>query len=189
MKNFYLAENGQQGLEYFDKYKPDLVLSDVRMPKMNGLEMSKTIKEKDPNAPIIVMTAFDEKEYLLKALEIGIDGYILKPINYDILLRSILKSAKQLYQNQEILRLNKLLSENLTSLNEKTIYLDNILLYSTDMAIVASDLDFYIKYFNPKAVKMYGFNQDEVIGSKVPDMFSKNRHEYSDLKDAMIAVR
>ena len=189
MKNFYLAENGIQGIEYFNKYKPDIILSDVRMPKMDGLEMSNTIKEKDPNIPIIVMTAFDEKEYLLKALEIGIDGYILKPINYDILMRSLLKSAKQLFQKQEILRLNKLLSEKIESLNEKTVYLDNILLYSTDMAIVATDLDFYIKYFNPMAVKMYGFNQDEIIGKQVPDLFSKNRHEYKDIKDAMDAVR
>lgn len=189
MKNFFLAENGKQGLEFYKKYKPDLVLSDVRMPKMDGLEMSRKIKNNDPNIPIIVMTAFDEKEYLLKALEIGIDGYILKPINYDILLRSILKSAKQLFQNQEILRLNDLLNKNLKNLNEKTVYLDNILLYSTDMAIVATDLDFYIKYFNPMAVKMYGFKQDEIIGTKVPEMFSKNRHEYSELSDAMEAVR
>ena len=156
--NLYLAENGEIGLDLYKKHNPDIVLSDIEMPLKDGLELAKDIKELNSNVPVILMTAFDDKEYLLKALVVGVDDYILKPVNYEILERSITKRARQAYQQREILRLNKLLSEKISSLNEKTVYLDNILLYSTDMAIIATDLEFFVKYFNPMAEKILGFD-------------------------------
>ncbi len=75
------AIDGEDGLEKFKKYSPDLVVSDVVMPKLNGLRMAKMIKDLNPKTPIIISSAFDSSELLLEAINIGIDGYVVKPIN------------------------------------------------------------------------------------------------------------
>ena len=80
-ENVFYAINGQKGLEKFIEIKPDIVITDIQMPVMTGLEMSMEIKVLSPNTPIIATTAFSESQYLLKAIEIGIDRYILKPID------------------------------------------------------------------------------------------------------------
>jgi len=74
-KKVYLADDGAQGLEIFKKYanEIDLIITDVNMPKMNGLDMAKEIKEINQNIPIIVATAFSNSSYLLDAIELGID--------------------------------------------------------------------------------------------------------------------
>lgn len=78
---FYVAKNGKEGLELFKKHKPDMVITDVQMPVMNGLSMSEEILKISPSTPIALTTAFSEGSYILKAIELGIDKYILKPIN------------------------------------------------------------------------------------------------------------
>jgi len=103
-KKQYVAEDGVQGLELFKKYhnKIDLIITDVNMPNMNGLEMAKAIKAINPNIPIIVATAFSNTEYLLEAINLGIDKYVLKPLDIkkllDIMSQSLLyHELKDLY--------------------------------------------------------------------------------------------
>ncbi len=79
-KKAYSGSNGAEGLELFKKYKPDIIVTDIKMPVMNGLDMTRNIKEIDPNVPIIITTAHQEPELLLDAVELQVDGYIVKPI-------------------------------------------------------------------------------------------------------------
>ena len=89
--NVYTATNGVDGLEQFKQYKDDIdfVITDIKMPKMDGLEMSDEIKKIDPNMPCILTTAHAEYDYFLKADEIGIYRYITKPLNINELLEAI----------------------------------------------------------------------------------------------------
>jgi diguanylate cyclase (GGDEF)-like protein len=80
-KELYIATNGQEALELFARNFVDIVVSDIKMPKMNGLEMAKKIKDLSPETPIVFTTAFSDNDYLKEAIEIGVDGYILKPID------------------------------------------------------------------------------------------------------------
>ncbi len=93
-KKVYLAENGKIGLELFKEHATeiDLIITDVNMPEMNGLEMSKEIKAINQNIPIIVATAFSNSSYLLEAIELGIDKYVLKPIDMKKLFTVITQS-------------------------------------------------------------------------------------------------
>lgn len=94
-KSVVLAGNGDEGLKKFKKFSPDIVIADIAMPIMDGLEMSKEIKAISKNTPIIILSAFSEKEKLLKAIDIGIDKYLMKPIDMDellIVLKDIAKS-------------------------------------------------------------------------------------------------
>ena len=79
-KSVDVANDGQEGLEAFAKERYDLVLSDIEMPIVNGLEMSKKMKMMEPSIPIIVISAYSNTEYLIDAISIGIDYYVLKPI-------------------------------------------------------------------------------------------------------------
>ena len=72
------AENGEECLQKLLTVKPDVLLLDINMPKMNGLEVLKSLKDAKSKVKVLVLTVHNETEYLMKAVEIGINGYILK---------------------------------------------------------------------------------------------------------------
>lgn len=72
------AENGLDCMEKLEESKPDLLLLDINMPKMNGIQTLEKIKEKNLNTKVLMLTVHSEAEYLVKAVDIGVDGYILK---------------------------------------------------------------------------------------------------------------
>lgn len=98
----YTAANGKEGIEAFRERHPDLVITDIEMPIMNGLEMAEVIREEDGDVPIIVATAFNELKYFMKSIEVGIDKYVLKPVNTDVLMEALLKCATIVFQRREI---------------------------------------------------------------------------------------
>jgi YesN/AraC family two-component response regulator len=77
----YLAENGRSGLDLYRQHLPELVITDINMPQMNGIEMAGAIREVAPKAQIIVLTAHSETRFRLDAEELGIDHYVLKPVD------------------------------------------------------------------------------------------------------------
>lgn len=89
VNNLYIAENGSHGLELYQKYKPDLVITDMVMPVMNGLEMVKEIKKIAPEAKFVVMSAYSEKDSFVESIHLGIDGYLMKPVEAKKLLSLI----------------------------------------------------------------------------------------------------
>lgn len=79
------ATNGEEALAIYKKYKPDIIITDIKMPIINGLQMIKYIRREDKQIPIIVVTAFINTEYLLEAVELHLVKYILKPLsNYKL---------------------------------------------------------------------------------------------------------
>ncbi|MBF0370586.1 MAG: diguanylate cyclase, partial [Magnetococcales bacterium] len=96
-----VAENGQKGLEVFRNEKPDVVVTDILMPIMDGLAMAQAIRETEPDLPIIVTTAYNDDDYFLRSIEIGIDRFVLKPTNPFQLLQVVLKYAKSFWRLRE----------------------------------------------------------------------------------------
>jgi len=106
-KKQFIAEDGEIGLELFKHHEDeiDLIVTDINMPKINGLDMTKEIKAINPNIPIVVTTAFSNPEYLLEAIELGVDKYVLKPIDIQKLLTTMNQSLiyhelRDLYKDQ-----------------------------------------------------------------------------------------
>ncbi len=83
------AENGRQALELCRELEPDLILMDVRMPKMNGLEATRAIKEEFPTTSVLMVTSYESPEYLLEAVRAGAAGYVLKEATRGELLGSV----------------------------------------------------------------------------------------------------
>jgi two-component sensor histidine kinase len=89
VNHLYIAENGSHGLELYQKHKPDLVITDMVMPVMNGLEMVKEIKKIAPEAKFVVMSAYSEKDSFIESIHLGVDGYLMKPVEAKKLLSLI----------------------------------------------------------------------------------------------------
>ena len=94
-----IAKNGQEGLEKFKKYQHALVLTDIKMPKMDGLTLAKQIQKISPKTKVIVVSAFDDQEYLLDMIDNGIFKFLKKPVNLnalsDVLYASVLKLKEE----------------------------------------------------------------------------------------------
>ncbi|RDU23696.1 response regulator transcription factor [Anaerosacchariphilus polymeriproducens] len=84
------AQNGKEALELIEEYHPDLLISDIKMPFMDGMELSKTIHENYMNTKIILFSGWDDFEYARMAISYGVSEYIMKPINYDEMKRLLL---------------------------------------------------------------------------------------------------
>lgn len=81
-----LAENGEEAAKLNSQIDPDVILMDIRMPVMNGVESVKKIKQEDEEVSILMLTTFDDEEYIIEALAHGADGYLLKDIAADQLI-------------------------------------------------------------------------------------------------------
>ncbi len=130
-KNVYTAENGLEGIEHFKKYDIDIVISDVNMPKMNGLEFSRIIKNENRRIPIVLITANTEISCLTEAIDIGINKFIIKPINIDKLSITLLEILNDLITTKDKVRFEKLshtLSDELdTKTKELSMFKDDMI--------------------------------------------------------------
>ena len=98
-----VAVDGEDGLKKFleSKSRFDLILTDITMPKMDGLEMVKQIKEKNHDIMILVLSANNESSYFLDAIKLGIDGYLLKPLNMQQMIRQLFKTLEKIKLKKE----------------------------------------------------------------------------------------
>lgn len=113
------ASNGKECIELLDGKKTDILLLDINMPEMNGLKVLQYLKEKNINIKILILTIHNEVEYLIKAADFGVDGYILKDSDSTVLKKAILTIIQGESFIQPDLRpmLKKRMSERATSLN------------------------------------------------------------------------
>ena len=95
-KEVYVAQDGMEGLEMFLQNKPDIVITDIGMPHMNGLDMSWQIRQNDQEVPIIVETAFGDEHSLIDSIDIGVDKYIKKPLSIEAVIDALVQMAQRL---------------------------------------------------------------------------------------------
>lgn len=87
--DIYTAENGKIGFELFKTHHPDIIIIDINMPEMNGLEMAKKVHDISPQSKVIIMSAHDKIEYLHQAIDVGIFRYLNKPAKTEILIQAL----------------------------------------------------------------------------------------------------
>lgn len=88
------AENGEEALQLADQHQPHVILMDLRMPVMDGLEAIEQLKEKHPQIAVIILTTYNEDEMMLRGLKLGARGYLLKDTERDTLLNTIRAAAR-----------------------------------------------------------------------------------------------
>ena len=105
----YIAEDGREALRLYHEKKPDILLLDISMPFIDGLEVAKTVRKENKEIPIIMLTAHSEKDILLRALDLKLEKYLLKPITEAKLKEVILKVIGERENKDVILLREKLL--------------------------------------------------------------------------------
>ena len=153
--NVYEAKDGIEGIEVYKKHKPDIIITDIKMPKLNGLDMVRQIRQKDKRTRIIVATAFLETSYLLQAVELGLVKYLTKPITEDKLLPILKACVLDVVEDKSIFyfengisfdMLNKTLfkNEEQIMLTKKELMFLELLLKNNKRAVKYSELSNYV---------------------------------------------
>ena len=174
-KNLYIAKDGLEGFELYKKFSPDIVVSDINMPRQNGIEMAKEILNIDGNQAIVFTTAHTESEYTLEALNLNVDGYLIKPVDKKKLKMKLEHIAKTIVIEQENIKNQKILQrilDNQSSItlltNFETIEFASKSFY--DLFGVKDREGFYILY--PHLLDMF-VNHTNYINSTIKEEFLK----------------
>jgi len=175
-KKVFMAKNGLEGLDIYHNNKIDIIISDISMPMMNGLEMMEKIKKDNPHIPFLLTTAYGDQKYLLKSIELGVSGYILKPIDIERLFEKLEFASQSIQEKKTIeMLVNKMSKQNNSNVNEFIKAFDTALLdlsvheqYTLDNGFI---YDFKTKNMqhNNKEIKL---NHQEIL---VLEYLLKNR--------------
>jgi len=144
------ATNGLEGVEAFNRHHPDIILADISMPVMDGLAMAEKIREADKSVPIIVLTAFEQNDYLMKSINIGIDRYLTKPVDLDKLQETLLTFSRRLATEKQ-------LKKSLLASEEKYRAL-----VECANEIISVIQDGKACMVNPAAINMTGYSEQEL---------------------------
>ena len=96
------AADGEMALSVIRKTRPDLLITDVKMPFMDGLSLSKIVSEEFPKTKIVIISGYDDFEYARKAIEVGVDQYLLKPITKMNLKKTLLEIKEKIQAEKEL---------------------------------------------------------------------------------------
>lgn len=172
------AKDGLLGFNTYKSFKPDIIISDINMPVLNGIEMTKKIRETDKNSKIILLTAYSDVEYLLSATELMLTKYLIKPINVDALLESVDIAIKDLNSFDFVFK-------NVLNLKDNSYwdYLNESFYHDDKEVILTPKERKLLKYLfkNPSVIKTY----DEIIYF----IWEDNGDEKQNLKTLVTGLR
>jgi len=157
-EELYVAENGLEGLSLYEKYSPDIVITDIKMPKMTGIEMIRRIKVLNPEQAIILTTAHSDNSFFLEAIELQVDGYLLKPLELKLLDQKINKIKEHLLFKREYE-------------TQKSILNEIAHLQGSMLAVLDSNME--LLFLNNRALSFWGVKDIEEL--------IKNDHRLSDI--------
>lgn len=165
----YTADSGIKGLEIFQNNDFDIVLLDIKMPEMDGIEVLEKIKEIDVSVEVIIITGHSDEDIAIQCLKHGAFDYLRKPIDSDELLISIERGLEK----QQIAQKLKLLH------NAVSNSVDGVIIF---------DLDDKILFVNDAHSKMYGYSKNELIGNDIKIFYSKTTliEEYHTIKQKIM---
>ncbi|NLE02762.1 MAG: PAS domain S-box protein, partial [Fibrobacter sp.] len=176
IRDLHVATNGLEGLETFQVIAPDIVITDIRMPRMSGIEMARAIKQLKPNVQIIVTSAYSDINYFIESIDIGINQYVLKPVTRERLFMAIEKAA-------HIVNLQKQVNYQMD-----TIFKLHSAIDQSQSVVVIADENGVIQYVNKRYEEVTGYTQEEAkkLGLKIFQL-SGNLVDLEEELKAMIA--
>lgn len=187
-KKVYVAKCGHEGyLQYLEK-KPDIIITDINMPNLNGLEMVKRIRQRDEETEVIIISAHSEEEKLLQAIELKLVTYLIKPINSlklkELLFKLVDKlrsSKKRVYLSNNIFwdKTSNTLwnSEKQITLREKEIMLFKLLCSKANHAFTAENIFYHIYKDTEKEFSEYAVTSFiKRLRAKLPENLIQNEY-------------
>ena len=147
----FVASNGKKGLQVFDDNEIDIIITDINMPKMNGLEMTKEIRKKNKKIPILILSAYNDADYLMKSISYNINGYIRKPVNFEQVEQELKKIAINISLEKEVQEKTHLLQEYQTVVDANSI-------------VSKTDVKGIITYVNQNFCNISEYSKEELLG-------------------------
>jgi len=149
-KNIILAVDGQDGIDKFKKNNIDVIITDIDMPVMNGMDMIEKIKEINNDMPIIILSALMRTEYFIQSIKLGVKGYLLKPLDIDALFDSLDSVTAKIHLKDKMLE-NMKLKERM----EQALLGNHDGLW--DWNLITNDV-----HFSPRWKEIIGYSNDEL---------------------------
>ncbi|MCK8600945.1 ATP-binding response regulator [Desulfoferrobacter suflitae] len=160
------AADGESGVALCGKERPKIVITDIRMPGIDGIEVLKRIKELDTDVEVIVITAFSEIELAIKALQLDASDFITKPINDDALWVALKRAEERYTTRKDLKDYTALIEERWMETAEelaKTFHFQRNLIESSIDGIIACDSEGRVLIFNKSMEQMLGYSKDKVV--------------------------
>jgi len=160
------APDGESALDLCRTESPQITITDIRMPGMDGIELLRRIKEHDPNEEVIVVTAYGEIDIAIRALQLDASDFITKPINTDALWVALDRAKKRFTTRKELQDYTSLLEERWMSTAEelaRTFNFQKNLIDSSIDGILGCDKGGVVVTFNRSLERMLGYSKDEVV--------------------------
>jgi two-component system NtrC family sensor kinase len=182
----FSAFSGEQGLEVFKSESPDIVVTDIKMPGMDGLELLEKIKEIDADTEVIIVTGHGDIDSTIIALQHGASDFINKPVRDEALAIALERAKTKIHIREKLEEYTKNLEYKIAEATEEVRRKSNfqkLLIHSSHDAIVAFDNDWKIVVFNPEAARIFGENRADVRNKMmIQDLYSqKVADEFKDL--------
>ncbi|MBD3270790.1 PAS domain S-box protein [Candidatus Peregrinibacteria bacterium] len=174
--DFSTASNGAEALEIFSEMRPNILITDIKMPVMNGIELAKKVKEIDPDVKIIITSAHSDVKYFLEAISIGIYQFILKPINKDIFFNTIIKCSEEIGKEHKLKRQN----EYITKLS--------FAVEQSSAMVMLTDRAGRIEYINSKFTEVLGYQPSEIVGAK-SNILRSDKNTEATLNEIRMAIK
>jgi diguanylate cyclase (GGDEF)-like protein/PAS domain S-box-containing protein len=169
-KKVYTAEDGKKALKIYEKENIDVLITDIKMPEMNGFELIKKIREKDRDIPVIVTTAYDEVDYLVECIELGVNHFLLKPIETDKLYEILKKIVENLSMQKNLVHLAYLLAEYKNAIDVSTI-------------LIKVDTKGNITYVNKEFENISQYKLEELEGLPFLDLLYPASYNVEEITD------
>jgi len=144
-KDVFEASDGLKGYSLYLEKKPDIVLTDIKMPRMDGIELAKKIREKDDIVKIIISTAFSDEKYLLDAVELGLERYLVKPLTKRNLIPALQKAISNISKEKKLFFENNFYynfsnelfyqNDNVIEMTKKELYFLRLLIKNRDIIV------------------------------------------------------
>ncbi len=162
----WLAENGCQGLEVFETADPDIVLTDIKMPGMDGIEVLRRLKAMNPDVEVIVITGHGQMELAVEALQLDASDFITKPIGDRALNVALRRAREKIWMRHRLqdytTNLECRLKEAIEEVRKRYDF-ERRLIHASMDGIIANDLKGNIIIFNEGASRIYGYTHEEAL--------------------------
>lgn len=182
-KEVFIAQDGEEALSLFSEKKPDVVILDISIPKIDGLKVASKIRKENSEIPIIFITAHSDNDKLLKAINLQTYSYLVKPIRVDELNNIILKCIKSVLDKREK-NPNKILADGFEWNQEKnTLFYKGIRVPLTKNEVILTE--FFIKnsnkIFSIEDIIEYCFYDEDMKNNSVIQLISRFKKKTADI--------
>ena len=189
------ADQSEEALGFVRDNSVDVALIDVKMPGMDGIELTKSIKEVDPDLCVVMMTGYPDVDYAVDAMRSGAEDYIFKPFNLDEVSMSIqraLQKRELIIQNrnhqrdleQKVKEKTEEIGRTNKDLRETKEYLENLIESSVD-GIVTTDKDGRITFASKGAQEILGYTSEELVGRFAHEFYLGGKRESEEIMEIL----